>query len=196
MQISLKNYEKCINSDGSIQQLDKRQKYAKEWLEKLKKSATTGSGDLNIDTSSFLATAKSLHDYVRQNNYWYPSSANLAAGKYVSDGTSEKHKFPTKGEKESQRYIDCSAYVSWVLKEYGYNLSSPYTSYQLMNNPLKLQEVSISNVKVGDILVKRGHTEIFCGNGKSYNCGSTRALRSETSNCTPSNFTKAFRVNK
>lgn len=189
-----RNYEKCI-TNGAVQQLDKRQKYAKEWLEKLQKSASGSSSD-NIDTSSFLATAKSCHDYVRENNYWYPSQANLSAGKFVSDGTSVTHKFPTKGEPASKRYIDCSAYVSWVLKEYGYKMSAPYTASGLLSNPLHLKEVSTNNVKAGDILVRNGHTEIFCGNGKSYNCGSTRAIRSETSNCNPLRFTKAFRVTK
>ena len=190
-----KDYEKCLNADGTIQELDKRQKYAEEWLKQLKEKASAGSA-VNIDTSSFLATAKTCHDYLRENNYWYPSAANLRAGRFVSDGTSVKHKFPTKGEPDSNRYMDCSAYVSWVLKEYGYNLSSPYTASGLLGNPLHLQEIPVSNVQAGDILVRNGHTEIFCGNGKSYNCGSTNAIRSVTSNCNPSGFTKAFRVNK
>lgn len=189
-----KNYEKCV-SGKRTKELGERKTKAKEWLKQLQEKASGGTLT-NIDTSSFLATAKSCHDYVRENNYWYPSQANISAGKYVRDGTPVTHKFPTKGEVPSKRYIDCSAYVSWVLKEYGYNLPSPYTASGLLNNPLHLQSVPINNVQAGDILVRSTHTEIYCGNGKSYNCGSTSAIRAETSNCTPARFTKAFRVNK
>lgn len=189
-----KNYEKCI-SNKDTKELEERVKKAKKYLKQLQEKASGGSLT-NIDTSSFLATAKSCHDYVRENNYWYPSQANLSAGRFVSDGTPVTHKFPTRGEVPSKRYIDCSAYVSWVLKEYGYNLPSPYTASTLLKNPLHLQSVSIQEVQPGDILVRSNHTEIYCGNGKSYNCGSTNAIRSVTSNCTPSRFTKAFRVNR
>lgn len=34
-----KNYEKCVNGDGSIQQLDKRQQYAQKWYEELKRKS-------------------------------------------------------------------------------------------------------------------------------------------------------------
>ena len=190
-----REYEKCINADGSIQQLDKRQNYANKWLKELKQKATGDS--TNIDTSSFLSTAKSCHDYLRINQYWYPTSANLAAGRFVSDnGMPQTHKFPTRGEAVKDRYVDCSAYVSWVLKEYGYNISYPYTASMLNNNPLNLISVPISDVKAGDILVRSNHTEIYCGNGKAYSCGSTSAIREEYSNCNPSGFTNAYRVNK
>ncbi len=190
------NYEKCINGDGSIQQLDDRQKYAKEWLDKLKQKATQGDSSINIDTSSFLATAKSCHDYLRENQYWYPSSENLAAGRYVRDGSPVKHKFPTEGEPMNERYVDCSAYVSWVLKKYGYRLSAPYAARDLKRNPLHLQEISLNNVQAGDILVRETHTEIYCGNGKAYSCGSTNSIRADKINCSISSFEKAFRVNR
>lgn len=192
-----RDYAQCVRAGKNKDKKEKeaRQKKAEKWQKELQEKATGGSST-TIDTSSFLATAKSCHDYVRENNYWYPSSANLAAGKFVRDGKPETHKFPTKGESPSKRYIDCSAYVSWVLKEYGYNIPSPYAFSGLLNNPLHLQTVAINNVQAGDILVRDGHTEIYCGNGKSYSCGSTKAIRAVNSSCTPSRFTKAFRVNK
>lgn len=140
----------------------------------------------------FYALAKQLHDYVKQNQYWYPSAQNLAAGKYVSDGTSVKHKIPTIGEPENQRYIDCSAYVSWVISEYT-GKKQLYSASNLLNNPMGFKEVSLSSLQPGDIVVRSGHTEIYAGNGKSLNCGSTNAIRSEYSNYS-GNFTKAFRA--
>ena len=46
-------YEKCVNSDGSLQDVDKRKKYAETWLKELKNRATSGSSSsVNINGSS------------------------------------------------------------------------------------------------------------------------------------------------
>ncbi len=46
-------YEKCVNSDGSLQDIDKRKKYAENWLKELKNRATSGSSSsININGTS------------------------------------------------------------------------------------------------------------------------------------------------
>lgn len=154
----------------------------------------TTVSDYNIDNSSFLATAKSCHDLVREYNYWYPSAANISAGKYVSDGTSITHRFPNIGEKESERYIDCSAYVCWSLKSYNKKYYKLLCAYQILANPYGFEVINTSDAQAGDIVVRSTHTEIYAGNGRSYNCGSTNAIRSETSGCSLTSFTRALRV--
>ena len=55
------------------------------------------------------------------------------------------------------------------------------------------EEVSLSELQPGDIVVRSGHTEIYAGDNRTFNCGSTNAIRSETSRYS-GNFTKAFRA--
>lgn len=167
--------------------LTQREIYAQEIYNKYHgKTAPEGGGDIyNI--------AKQLHDYIRENKYWYPSQANINAGKYVSDGTSVKHKIPVMGEPENQRYIDCSAYVSWVIGKYIGNGNFLCAASGLLANPMGFKEVSASEVQPGDILVRSGHTEIYAGNNRTFNAGSTNAIRSETSGYS-SSWQKIFRA--
>lgn len=146
----------------------------------------------NLGNGSFLEIAKQCHDYLREYQYWYPSSANIRAGGYVSDGDPVKHRIPTIGEAESERYVDCSAYVSWVLTLYGYE--GLWSSGDLLSNPFGFEVVPVSQAQPGDILVRSGHTEIYMGDGKSYNCGWTGAIRAEYSDCNPNSFSIALRV--
>lgn len=140
----------------------------------------------------FYNIAYQLHEYLRTNMYWYPSSANLQAGGYVSDGASKSHKIPVIGEPESQRYVDCSSYVSWVITQYTGRMQL-YSSVQILNNAMGFEEVSLSELQPGDIVVRSGHVEIYAGDNRTFNCGSTKAIRAETSRYS-GNFTKAFRA--
>ena len=97
------------------------------------------------------------------------------------------------GEPENQRYIDCSAYVSWVIGKYIGNGNFLCTASGLLANPMGFKEVSASEVQPGDILVRSGHTEIYAGNNRTFNAGSTNAIRSETSGYS-SSWQKIFRA--
>ena len=147
----------------------------------------------------FLDVAKQCHDYLDQNNYYYSSAANISAGRYVSDGESQGSHIPKPYEGEGN-YIDCSAYVTWVLYEYGYTdlagwqMGSGDVGGYIVRHGGKRK--SVSEVEPGDVLVKSGHTEIYAGNGKAYNCGSTEHIRESISDCTLSRFTDAYTVAK
>lgn len=134
--------------------------------------------------SSFLEVAKYCHDYLADNQYFYSSEANKAANRYVDDGKSAGRNIPV-DTKESIRYIDCSAYVSWVLYEYGYTeikgwqKTSSWFFGECTSHYPSWKKVSLSQAQAGDILAKEGHVEIYVGNGKVYNCGATSAIRAK-----------------
>lgn len=142
-----------------------------------------------INGQGIVGVAKELHDYLAENDYWYPSQANLNAGKYVQDGWPITHRFPTKGEAPSDRYVDCSAYVSWVLREVGYEDIGCLTVADIDAYGQKLGWDVISNlndVQAGDICVwnGQGHINICVGKNESgdliyYDCGCTDAIRAE-----------------
>lgn len=140
-----------------------------------------------FSNGDFLSIAKSCHDYLKENNYYYSSAKNKNAGKYIEDGTSTGSKVPKPYNGEGN-YIDCSAYVCWVLYEYGY---SEFGGYQKSStwfaNPNNWKnygwkEIPISQAKAGDIVASNAHVEIYCGDGKFLNCGSTKAIRNECDN--------------
>ena len=153
-----------------------------------------------IENGDFLSIAKSCHDYIRENNFYYSSAKNKSAGKYVKDGKSTGNgsiPYPN-----GTQYTDCSAYVTWVLYEYGYTeLTSQKSSAWFMNTNAMRQMgwtvLPATQAQAGDIVAKTGHVEIYAGNGQFYNAGSTNAIRKEISNSGEkylNNFTYAIRV--
>ena len=139
-----------------------------------------------INGQGLVEIAKTLHDYLAENQYWYPSSANLAAGGYVQDGDPITHKFPVMGEESSQRYVDCSAYVSWILKEAGYDIPC-YTVSGLDEYGKNMGWDIIDNindVQAGDLCIWSGGNHINICVGKNdageliyYDCGNTKKIR-------------------
>ena len=145
--------------------------------------------DANISGTTFLEIAKQCHDYIRNNNFYYVQGNKIP----YPNGTS---------------YIDCSAYVTWVLYEYGYTEFAGHqkdTAWFMGSGPSKKGWTILkpSEAKAGDLLVKSGHMEIFAGDGVgTYAAGSTNAIRREISyaGCSLSKiisdggFTRAIRV--
>ena len=189
---------------GKIEVIDKSQNFINLILRKT--TAISGNG--------FLQIAKNCHDYLADNEYWYPTAANLSAGKYVSDeGSAQKHKYPEEGEPENQRYVDCSAYVSWVLLKAGYDmggvLSSSNSSLGAYGKEKGWEIIeSTDDLKPGDICFWGGnlngqdpyHVNIFVeeseGSHYFYDCGSTNSIRSKDPIAySLSNFGYAFRLN-
>lgn len=139
------------------------------------------------ETRSFLDVAKERHDYIRENNYTYVQGTSIPADASRNKG------------------IDCSAYVSDVIYWYGY-----YNGYQKYVDEFKghqhvsswfmsksnvesmgWKQLDISQVQAGDLIVKSGHIEIYAGDGKCYNAGSTEAIRKEYSN-SGMNYVRGF----
>lgn len=133
-----------------------------------------------------IEVAKRCHDYLAENQYWYPSQANINAGGYVQDGWPVTHKFPVEGEAASQRYVDCSAYVSWVLNKAGYDIKCITVSeIGKYGRNLGWDEINnLKDVQAGDICVWSGenHVNICIGKNESgelmyYDCGNTTSIR-------------------
>ena len=165
----------------------------------------------------FTEIAKACHDFLRLNNYYYSSAANKAAGNYVQDGTSTGGKVQIEyGAPQSQRYTDCSAYVTWVLMQTGHlplDNTSQRNSYWLYDKGTTIRGISeeifssradmidffendVDTSNEGYILVKQGHTEIFAGIEDGYYCtynaGSTSSIRKEKSRYTKEQFFNHF----
>ena len=136
---------------------------------------------LNADTGGdFVAIAKKCHDYVSDNRFSYGGGNSIPI------------------DESGSKVIDCSTFVSWVCYEYGYK---DFGGSQTPTSKL-LEKASGHNWTIkdgseavaGDILLRTGHTEIYAGNGKSYNCGSDESILAEIESCTPSRFTYAITV--
>ena len=154
-----------------------------------KKEEENSEDDPGITATTFLGIAKQCHDYIRNNNFYYVQGNKIP----YPNGTS---------------YIDCSAYVTWVLYEYGYTEFAGHqkdTAWFMGSGPSKMGWTILkpSEAKTGDLLVKSGHIEIFAGDGVgTYAAGSTNAIRTEISykGCSLSKiiaaggFTRAIRV--
>ena len=187
LDISLDSINGDVNSDNE-KSLSKLLDASSFNLDTFKPATgVTGSTQLGDFNGSFLEIAKKCHAYVRENMFTY-------AGNSVPI------------TENSKKTIDCSAYVSWVLYEYGYKDlgggqlgCSGGTLVPWGNNNLQTvwsgfthNVKEISNIQPGDICVfgyesqKGGattkHTQIFAGydsDGKAiwYNCGSTKAIQ-------------------
>lgn len=154
-------------------------------------SAIIGGGD-------FLEVAKQCHDYLRNNRYYYSSAANKSAGRFVKDSTSTGSHIPKPYPGEGT-YIDCSAYVTWVLYEYGYTELEGWQqstgTFLSLANRYGWTVKTGSEAQPGDILLNPAtHTEIYIGDGKSYNAGSTNAIRREYDSCNPGSFQYSITV--
>lgn len=171
----------------------------------------TGGNDTNGTNENFSADgtlveiAKYCHDYIRKYKFYYSSAKNKKAGEYVEDGPSTGNKgmpYPN-----GTNYIDCSAYVTWVLYRYGYTEFKTQKTSSWFNGtgPASKgwQVLEAKNAQPGDILVKEGHVEIYVGDG-TYAAGCTEAIRREKSYpgvpldkiVEMGGFTKAIRVTK
>lgn len=127
---------------------------------------------VSFDNSDFLQLAIEIHDYIRINNFYYGngSAIPIPAG---------------------QQYIDCSAYVSWVLYDYGYQeLFQNNGNWQYIVSTFRDKQSYLestygwvykdpSQAQPGDLLIYDNweHIEIYAGGDDQYGAGSTDAIR-------------------
>ena len=148
-------------------------------------SPSPGTG--NINSGSFLEIAKQCHDYIRANSFTYANSNEIP----YPNGTT---------------YTDCSAYVSWVIYEYGYTEFAGHqktSGWFMGDGPASMGwgVYPASEAQPGDILAKSGHVEIYAGNG-TYGAGGDEQINAEMSyvGCSldyiinDGGFTRAIRV--
>ena len=142
---------------------------------KSNKTSNSSSSSTSSSGNSFLQTAIECHKYLRENGYRYSQGRAIPI---------------VKGEPENERRVDCSAYVSWCLYEFGlykekWELSADgVKEWGKQGNLETIYEGSTNNVKdipdiqPGDIVVQvnPNHTQIFYGYDDSgtaiwLNCG-------------------------
>lgn len=124
---------------------------------------SSGSSDSTVTGGTVVQNAVKIHKQVR------------TSGKYSYNNGSNKP-VPV-----NPPYIDCSSYVSWVMYESGFKdfKGGQKTSSTFASNPWGWEVVSKNNAKAGDILIYRGHVEIYTGKGNLvYNMGSNNAINS------------------
>lgn len=163
-------------------------------------SGYTAIGQTGGSSDSLVNIAKSLHDYIRTNNYSYSCSTNVSSGYtnqcYNCGGLSafEKNTFE---QFNSIRCIDCSAYVSWVLNTYLGDtvFSTRWASPNFGNQskwPSTWKKININDIQPGDILWKSGHVGIYIGDGKTVEAGCTDAIREEYSHGSLQSVTSTY----
>lgn len=131
-------------------------------------SSTDFSNKDNSDKEPVIQAAIKCHKYLRENDYTYGQ-----IGLEIPDGIYN-----------SEKKIDCSAYVSWVLYSAGYDSFKAHQETNFEGNNHGFKEVDINNVQPGDVLVEDGHVELAAQveNGeitRVYNCGWDGAIQSK-----------------
>lgn len=125
-----------------------------------KSSGITGRGGTVVEK------AIECHKYLRENGYTYGGGYSIPDGIY-----------------NSSKIVDCSAYVSWVLYEAGYDSFNAWQETYFAGNHHELVEVSENEIQPGDVLVYPSHVELAAQveNGivtRVYNCGSDSSISS------------------
>lgn len=144
-------------------------------LSSKKNSSSTSNLSSSGGNQSFVQIAIDCHKYLNDNEYHWSSGRAMP----VVRGESEKR-------------IDCAAYVSWCLYEYGiYKESWQLTSGNIIDwGKSNLETIfegsamsvsDIPQIQPGDIIIMDGHTQIFYGFNDSgtavwLNCGSNDAI--------------------
>ena len=186
-------YGTYIRSKSSVdeQRAIEEEQAEKEREEKEKKSASAGTKAMSSlakesksSNSVVLKKAKECFEYI------------LNEGRYIYDNSFGKPIPPTE-----QNYIDCSAYVSWVLYECGYDdfkgyqKSSGYFMTEDFKSKYGWTVISVdgdcsSKVQPGDIVARSGHVDIVKsvnsdGTITGYNCGDQSYLNKSNINGVP-----------
>lgn len=145
------------------------------------------------NASSFLSTAKKCHNYLYSNNFYYSAGVEIPL------------------DRDGNRRVDCSSYVSWCLYEetdgaFSTSKDSDWfmqVAKDLANgNTPDLSEITsnwkaITNsakIKPGDIMCYTGHVHIYAGLSSEgsrlvYNAGSDEAISDAISVISESYFT-------
>lgn len=146
-----------------------------------------GDGDFTITaTDDIVQIGKEIHDYINEHNYTY-HNGNIMNYPNASQG------------------IDCSAFVTWVLIQYGYTefegrsqlstydfvcwINGEVGNYDLSKYGWEWESTANATPEPGDLLLKSSpsrHIEIFAGDGVgTYGAGSNHQINATISyeNC-------------
>ena len=172
--ISTRNEEETITQSDRSNTINISSRYqrwnigASTVIENTKNFINLIKRDTSITGTGLVQIAKSCHDYLAENGYTYATPGG--------------HHFPENGEKT----IDCSAYVSWVLKKAGYEdagMRSSATLYDYGKEKGWEQINKAEDLQPGDIVFFPGHVNIFIekkgGSYTFYDCGCTSAIQAK-----------------
>lgn len=146
-----RHYEACVNSDGSLQQLDKRQNYAQKWYNELKKKAETGSSSVNINTK---LTGKKKEKMKKL----------IARAIEIANDVDYKYYTYSQANRFGEHSFDCSSFCARLYKKY-FNISVPNSTRDYSSNGY-VGSVGSVELQPGDILWRSGHVELYIGNNK------------------------------
>lgn len=113
--------------------------------------------------------ADTMHKYMESYKYKYSLDVNKLNATFEMSKTNSHHSC-------------CATFVSWVLQEAGYLSDAEHTdSTSVLSGILERKGWTkigqISALQPGDVIIYNGHTEIYAGDGKVYNAGSTNAIQ-------------------
>ena len=156
-----------FESPASIASYQTRLERAKSYYEQFK--GYTGA----VSNTQVLQYAKEIHDFLNAENYTYAQGYPIPPN--------------------SQKLVDCSAFVCAVLERCGYSgfgRSTADFASNISGNKYKGQSnwevytYDKSILQAGDVLLWRsgssGHTAIYAGNGRLYDCGNTARINTDT----------------
>lgn len=177
--VFFKKYE--IGTAGEIRKTKAREIY-KELKDKQRPQSDSNISSNSSVASRIMEKAAAIKAQISTNGYTYSNSGTKSVPSY------------------NIRVVDCSSYVSWVLYEAGipgFNAGAQQSSSMFNANPWNFSVVSQNEAKAGDILVYKGHVEIYAGNNTCYNAGANSAIKvNGTTSCSWSSqtITKVLRV--
>ena len=205
-----------LNADQLNSNVDKYNAEMKKWCESVDYATYLPSVSKNITENGYLKdqykTSDDLHLNTEGNKTWYKDIVEQIASKSGSSFLDTAKQIWTKVTDGNYSYdhpgsipcnsgiIDCSAYVSWVIKEYGYNdFERLYTVNFVKTNwkekygweeiPVSAGENVMSKLQPGDILVRDngdndGHMNIIVkiegDTTYAYDCGNDNYWANKT----------------
>ena len=176
-----------IYENAGKPEMKNRYNYASQIYEELKDKerpvSSSNIGPINSPVAQrIIQKAAEVKTQISTNGYTYSNAGSKSIPSY------------------NIKIVDCSSYVSWVLYEAGiadFKAGSQTPSSTFNDNPWNYKVVSKNDAQAGDILVYKGHVEIYAGNNTCYNAGADSAIRvNGTTDCSWSSqaITKVLRI--
>lgn len=177
----------------------KRAEYAAEMADLFSNEVEVPDDAISTDTSEETTpetsrdTAESRTTVNNSENLLYQAAKDISEYMQADGGYeySQPNRAPSFeiSKQEGRKYLDCSAYVSWCLQEVGIFDPGETTDSSSIKTLSKLSDYytagslsSYSDCKIGTILIFDKHVNIYAGNNKFYDGGSTRSINTSPIN--------------
>ena len=135
----------------------------------------SGGGDI-------ISKAEEIHRYMEENKYAYCTFGQERDPSHGGNGGAHGLNSTFEESKTGYHLTCCATYVSWVLYECGYTECAGIhncTSLEAVLSPKAQRITDYSQLQAGDIVFWPGgaHVQIYAGDDKWYNAGSTNAIQ-------------------